>query len=225
MEFADEATATVAKDALHNFKIDGETKMKVGPRDAGRAEKDGADGRSRMRESSLYDVSGFRHHALCASSNRRSGESSRAAGLYCRYHACLRSDATRQHDRRRKRGRESNHSRPADHHATLPELHIHGPVWLARNGDKHITARSDLIIGLASQARYGEMPGYTHPSYTPMTTQGASRTIHLSARPLLLVRQVHLARAALALLRLPDGNITVRVRPALSLDISARALS
>lgn len=30
IEFADEATATVAKDALHNFKIDGETKMKVG---------------------------------------------------------------------------------------------------------------------------------------------------------------------------------------------------
>lgn len=29
VEFADEATATVAKDALHNFKIDGETKMKV----------------------------------------------------------------------------------------------------------------------------------------------------------------------------------------------------
>ena len=29
VEFSDEATATVAKDALHNFKIDGETKMKV----------------------------------------------------------------------------------------------------------------------------------------------------------------------------------------------------
>jgi RNA recognition motif-containing protein len=29
VEFADEAAATVAKDALHNFKIDGETKMKV----------------------------------------------------------------------------------------------------------------------------------------------------------------------------------------------------
>lgn len=29
VEYADEATATVAKDALHNFKIDGETKMKV----------------------------------------------------------------------------------------------------------------------------------------------------------------------------------------------------
>ena len=29
VEFADEATATVAKDALHNFKIDGETKMKA----------------------------------------------------------------------------------------------------------------------------------------------------------------------------------------------------
>lgn len=29
VEFADETTATVAKDALHNFKIDGETKMKV----------------------------------------------------------------------------------------------------------------------------------------------------------------------------------------------------
>lgn len=29
IEFADEGTATVAKDALHNFKIDGETKMKV----------------------------------------------------------------------------------------------------------------------------------------------------------------------------------------------------
>jgi U2 small nuclear ribonucleoprotein B'' len=29
VEFADEATATVAKEALHNFKIDGETKMKV----------------------------------------------------------------------------------------------------------------------------------------------------------------------------------------------------
>lgn len=31
MEYADEASSTVAKDALHNFKIDGETKMKVGP--------------------------------------------------------------------------------------------------------------------------------------------------------------------------------------------------
>ena len=30
IEFADEGSATVAKDALHNFKIDGETKMKVG---------------------------------------------------------------------------------------------------------------------------------------------------------------------------------------------------
>jgi RNA recognition motif-containing protein len=30
VEYADEASATVAKDALHNFKIDGETKMKVG---------------------------------------------------------------------------------------------------------------------------------------------------------------------------------------------------
>ncbi|OCF37323.1 RNA binding protein [Kwoniella heveanensis CBS 569] len=29
VEFADEGAATVAKDALHNFKIDGETKMKV----------------------------------------------------------------------------------------------------------------------------------------------------------------------------------------------------
>lgn len=29
VEYADEAAATVAKDALHNFKIDGETKMKV----------------------------------------------------------------------------------------------------------------------------------------------------------------------------------------------------
>jgi U2 small nuclear ribonucleoprotein B'' len=29
VEFADEGTATVAKDALHNFKIDGETKMKA----------------------------------------------------------------------------------------------------------------------------------------------------------------------------------------------------
>ncbi|WVQ96597.1 hypothetical protein IAU59_003702 [Kwoniella sp. CBS 9459] len=29
VEFADEGSATVAKDALHNFKIDGETKMKV----------------------------------------------------------------------------------------------------------------------------------------------------------------------------------------------------
>ena len=29
VEFSDEATAGVAKDALHNFKIDGETKMKV----------------------------------------------------------------------------------------------------------------------------------------------------------------------------------------------------
>jgi U2 small nuclear ribonucleoprotein B'' len=29
VEFADEGTATVAKEALHNFKIDGETKMKV----------------------------------------------------------------------------------------------------------------------------------------------------------------------------------------------------
>ena len=31
VEFSDEGSATVAKDALHNFKIDGETKMKVGP--------------------------------------------------------------------------------------------------------------------------------------------------------------------------------------------------
>jgi hypothetical protein len=30
VEYADEASATAAKDALHNFKIDGETKMKVG---------------------------------------------------------------------------------------------------------------------------------------------------------------------------------------------------
>jgi RNA recognition motif-containing protein len=29
IEYADEASATVAKGALHNFKIDGETKMKV----------------------------------------------------------------------------------------------------------------------------------------------------------------------------------------------------
>jgi RNA recognition motif-containing protein len=29
VEFADEGSATVAKDALHNFKIDGEVKMKV----------------------------------------------------------------------------------------------------------------------------------------------------------------------------------------------------
>ncbi len=29
VEYADEGSATVAKDALHNFKIDGETKMKV----------------------------------------------------------------------------------------------------------------------------------------------------------------------------------------------------
>lgn len=29
VEFADEGAATIAKDALHNFKIDGETKMKV----------------------------------------------------------------------------------------------------------------------------------------------------------------------------------------------------
>lgn len=32
VEYADEASSTVAKDALHNFKIDGETKMKVGLR-------------------------------------------------------------------------------------------------------------------------------------------------------------------------------------------------
>ncbi len=31
VEFADETTSSVAKDALHNFKIDGETKMKVSP--------------------------------------------------------------------------------------------------------------------------------------------------------------------------------------------------
>lgn len=31
VEYADEAAATVAKEALHNFKIDGETKMKVRP--------------------------------------------------------------------------------------------------------------------------------------------------------------------------------------------------
>jgi U2 small nuclear ribonucleoprotein B'' len=29
VEFTDDASATVAKDALHNFKIDGEVKMKV----------------------------------------------------------------------------------------------------------------------------------------------------------------------------------------------------
>jgi U2 small nuclear ribonucleoprotein B'' len=29
VEFADEATSALAKEALHNFKIDGETKMKV----------------------------------------------------------------------------------------------------------------------------------------------------------------------------------------------------
>lgn len=29
IEYADEAAATIAKDVLHNFKIDGETKMKV----------------------------------------------------------------------------------------------------------------------------------------------------------------------------------------------------
>ncbi len=29
IEYADEPTAIVAKEALHNFKIDGETKMKV----------------------------------------------------------------------------------------------------------------------------------------------------------------------------------------------------
>lgn len=29
VEYADEESATVAKEALHNFKIDGETKMKV----------------------------------------------------------------------------------------------------------------------------------------------------------------------------------------------------
>ena len=31
VEFTDEGAATVAKEALHNFKIDGETKMKVSP--------------------------------------------------------------------------------------------------------------------------------------------------------------------------------------------------
>lgn len=31
VEYSDEAAATVAKEALHNFKIDGETKMKVRP--------------------------------------------------------------------------------------------------------------------------------------------------------------------------------------------------
>ena len=31
VEFSDEGAATTAKDALHNFKIDGETKMKVRP--------------------------------------------------------------------------------------------------------------------------------------------------------------------------------------------------
>ena len=29
MEFVDEASATVAKDALHNYKLDGENKIKV----------------------------------------------------------------------------------------------------------------------------------------------------------------------------------------------------
>lgn len=29
VEYTDDAAATVAKDALHNFKIDGEVKMKV----------------------------------------------------------------------------------------------------------------------------------------------------------------------------------------------------
>lgn len=32
VEYADEASATVAKEALHNFKIDGETKMKASSR-------------------------------------------------------------------------------------------------------------------------------------------------------------------------------------------------
>lgn len=45
VEFADEATATVAKEALHNFKIDGETKMKVSN------PTDFADDRSHMRGS------------------------------------------------------------------------------------------------------------------------------------------------------------------------------
>ena len=31
MEFVDEASATVAKDALHNYKLDGENKIKVCP--------------------------------------------------------------------------------------------------------------------------------------------------------------------------------------------------
>jgi hypothetical protein len=43
VEFADEASATVAKDALHNFKIDGETKMKVSTRGCGGAVGKGPD--------------------------------------------------------------------------------------------------------------------------------------------------------------------------------------
>ena len=31
VEYFDESSATVAKDALHNYKLDGENKIKVGP--------------------------------------------------------------------------------------------------------------------------------------------------------------------------------------------------
>lgn len=41
VEYADEASATAAKDALHNFKIDGETKMKVRARLGGVGWADG----------------------------------------------------------------------------------------------------------------------------------------------------------------------------------------
>jgi len=55
VEFADEATATVAKDALHNFKIDGETKMKVSRCLGVRRAR--ADIRLRMRGSSCGTIS------------------------------------------------------------------------------------------------------------------------------------------------------------------------
>jgi RNA recognition motif-containing protein len=51
VEFVDEATSAVAKDALHNFKIDGETKMKVSSSCFSLA-----DSRSRLRASSQVDV-------------------------------------------------------------------------------------------------------------------------------------------------------------------------
>lgn len=79
VEFADEATATVAKDALHNFKIDGETKMKVSSRVLERGGAGaGADDRSRMRGSRLYQVWFRIMQHVCVSPSVIDGDSRRS---------------------------------------------------------------------------------------------------------------------------------------------------